>query len=67
MGPGRSKNITEELLDIVNLQNQDGEIKLDPQEVNAGGFFSTEQIQEMINSATYQFTPWFLDEWKFLV
>lgn len=57
--------IENELVELYRV-DYNGEIKLDPQEVNAGGFFSKEQIQEMIDRDTHQFTPWFLDEWQFL-
>lgn len=57
--------IENELVELYKA-DYDGEIKLDPKEVNAGGFFSKEQIKEMIDGGTHQFTPWFLDEWRFL-
>lgn len=57
--------IENELVELYRADH-DGEIKLDLEEVNEGGFFGMDQIQEMINSGTYQFTPWFLDEWRFL-
>ena len=54
--------------ELVELYRADynGEIKLDPEEVSAGEFFSMDQIQEMIDSGNYKFTPWFLDEWEFI-
>lgn len=43
----------------------DGKIKLDPKEVSDGKFYSVKQINDMIFSKKFKFTPWFLDEWKY--
>lgn len=42
----------------------DGKIRLDPKEVEEGSFFKIKTIENEITKK--KFTPWFLDEWKYL-
>ncbi|MBI4020509.1 MAG: NUDIX domain-containing protein [Candidatus Aenigmarchaeota archaeon] len=44
----------------------DGEFKLDSHEVVQGRFFAISQIKKMLKENPGQFTPWFLDEWKWM-
>lgn len=55
-------------IELVELYKTEylGEIKLDPVEVMEGIFLSIPDIKKMVRKNSSQFTPWFLDEWKFL-
>ena len=44
----------------------DGQIKIDKNEVADGSFFKIEDVKNMIKQNKNQFTPWFLDEWKYM-
>lgn len=45
----------------------DGEIVVDKEEVADGRFFWIDDVQRMIEDDIEQFTPWFLDEWNYLL
>lgn len=44
----------------------DGKIEIDKKELAQGRFFKISEIKEMIKENKNNFTPWFLEEWKFL-
>lgn len=41
-------------------------IRIDKNEVSDAHFFTIEEIKKMVNQDKNKFTPWFLDEWKYL-
>jgi isopentenyl-diphosphate delta-isomerase type 1 len=41
-----------------------GEMKLDPEEVEAGNHFSIKDVNRMIKEGKIKFTPWFLEDWN---
>jgi len=44
----------------------DGPIKVDQSEIGEAGFFSVQDVEKQMNEGT-EFTPWFLDEWNYLI
>jgi len=44
----------------------DGEIKIDPNEVAEGRFFTVDEIKQMVKENPDQFSPWFLEEWEWM-
>lgn len=45
----------------------DGEIIIDEKEVAEGRFFQIKDLEQMIKENIEQFTPWFIDEWDYLL
>jgi len=43
-----------------------GDIVLQKSEVSEGRFFPISKVKRMVKESPGQFTPWFLEEWKFL-
>ncbi len=43
-----------------------GEIRIDPNELAEARFFRIDDVKRMIKENPDQFTPWFLNEWKWL-
>ncbi|MBI2583103.1 MAG: NUDIX domain-containing protein [Candidatus Aenigmarchaeota archaeon] len=44
----------------------EGKINLDKDEIAEGRFFDAEEIKRTLKDNKNKFTPWFLDEWKFM-
>lgn len=44
----------------------DGSVKIDQSEIGEAGFFPVQEVERQMNEGV-NFTPWFLDEWNYLI